>query len=90
MDTAFYLNHLSSFRGTLYTLAVTLDHSAEVNVALQFFDADTGDLIQDCGTGVVPIVCDVRFAGHAHDIAVDAVVTSAGGTGPYTLTLDAQ
>ena len=70
------------------TLAVTLDHSAEVNIALQFFDADTGDLIQDCGTGVVPIVCDVRFAGHAHDIAVDAVVTSAGGTGPYTLTLD--
>jgi len=72
------------------TLVVTLDHSAEVNVALQFLDADTGDLIQDCGSGVVPMVCDVRFAGHSHDIAVDAVVTSVGGAGRYTLTLDAQ
>ena len=72
------------------TLVVTLDHSADVNIALQFFDADTDDLIQDCGSGVGPIVCEVSFGRHAHDIAVDAVVTSAGGTGPYTLTLDAQ
>jgi hypothetical protein len=72
------------------TLAVTLDHSADVNVALQFFDADTDELIQDCGNGMVPIVCDVRFAGNSHDIAVDAVVTSAGGAGSYTLTLDAR
>ena len=72
------------------TLVVTLDHSAEVNVALQFLDADTGDLIQDCGSGVVPIVCDVSFPEHAHDTAVDAVVTSVSSVGPYTLTLDAQ
>jgi hypothetical protein len=72
------------------TLAVTLDHSAEVNVALQFFDADTGDLIRDCGSGVVPIDCDVRFGSHSHDIAVDAVLTSVSGAGSYTLTLDAQ
>jgi hypothetical protein len=72
------------------TLAVTLDHSTDVNVALQFFDADTDELIQDCGSGTVPIVCEVRFAGHAHDIAVDAVVASAGGTGAYTLTLDTR
>ena len=72
------------------TLVVTLDHSAQVNVALQFFDADTGHLIHDCGSGVVPAVCEVPFVGHAHDIAVDAVVTSRSGLGPYTLTLDAQ
>jgi hypothetical protein len=72
------------------TLVVTLDHSAEVNVALRFLDADTGDQIQDCGSGVVPLVCDVPFPERAHDIAVHAVVTSVSGTGPYTLTLDTQ
>jgi hypothetical protein len=72
------------------TLVVTLDHSADVNVALQFLSADTGDLIQDGGSGVEPAVCDVSFTVHSHDIAVDAVVTSVSGAGPYTLTLDAQ
>jgi hypothetical protein len=72
------------------TLAVTLDHSADVNIALQFLHANTGNPIQDCGSGVGQVVCDVPFPGHSHDIAVEAVVTSLGGAGPYTLTLDAQ
>jgi hypothetical protein len=72
------------------TLAVTLDHSAAVNIALQFVHADTGDLLQDCGSGVVPIVCEVPFPEHAHDIAVDAVVTAVSGAGSYTMTLEAQ
>ena len=72
------------------TLAVTLDHSADVNIALRFLNADTGDPIQDCGSGVGQVVCDIPFVVHSHDIAVDAVVTSLGGAGPYTLTLDAQ
>jgi hypothetical protein len=72
------------------TLVVTLDHSADVNIALQFLKADTGDPIQECGSGVGQVVCDVPFDVHSHDIAVAAVVTSLGGAGPYTLTLDAQ
>jgi hypothetical protein len=72
------------------TLAVTLDHSADVNIALQFLDADTGAPIKECGSGVGQVVCDVPFDVHSHDIAVEAVVTSLGGAGPYTLTLDAQ
>ena len=72
------------------TLAVTLDHNADVNIALRFLDADTGDPIQDCGSGVGQVVCDVPFDVHSHDIAVEAVVTSLGGAGPYTLTLDIQ
>jgi hypothetical protein len=70
------------------TLVVTLDHSAAVNVALRFLHADTDDLIQDCGSGVMPITCEVSLP--VHDIAVHAVVTSVSGTGPYTLTLDTQ
>jgi hypothetical protein len=72
------------------TLAVTLDHSADVNIALQFLKADTGHPIKECGSGVGQVVCDVPFDVHSHDIAVEAVVTSLGGAGPYTLTLDAQ
>jgi hypothetical protein len=72
------------------TLAVTLDHSADVNIALRFLKADTGDPIKECGSGVGQVVCDVPFDVHSHDIAVEAVVTSLGGAGPYTLTLDAQ
>src|ERR671931_191248 len=67
------------------TLAVTLDHSADLTIALRFLDADTGDLLQDCGSGVAPLVCDVPFPERSHAIAVDAVVTSMSGTGPYTL-----
>ena len=71
-------------------LVVTLDHSPLVDFDLQLFDADTGQVILDCGSNVVPEVCAVPFVVHAHDIAVDVVVTSVVGAGTYTLTLDAQ
>ena len=70
------------------TLVVTLDHSAALHIALRFLDADTGDLLQDCDSGVAPLVCEVLFLERSHAIAVDAVVTSVSGTGPYTLALD--
>lgn len=72
------------------TLVVTLDHSSQVNFAVQLLDADTGQLIRDCGSGVVLEVCVVPFVVRSRDIAVDVVVTSVSGAGPYTLTLDAQ
>jgi hypothetical protein len=71
-------------------LVVTVDHSPFVDFDIQLFDADTGQLILDCGSNVVPEVCSVRFAVGAHDIAVDIVITSVVGAGTYTLTLDAQ
>jgi len=61
-----------------------------VDFDIQLFDADTGQLILDCGSNVVPEVCVVPFAVHGADIAVDVVVTSVVGAGPYTLTLDAH
>ena len=76
--------------GERLTLAVTLDHDATVTMALQFVDADTGDLLQDCGSGAGQVTCEVRFAERSQESRVAAVVTSAGGTGSYTLTLDAQ
>jgi hypothetical protein len=57
------------------TLVVTVDHSPGVDFDVQLFNAETGDLLRDCGLGVVPEVCVVSF-----------VV----GAGPYTLTLDVQ
>ena len=72
------------------SLVVTLDHSPFVDFDLQLFDADTGQFILDCGSNVVPEVCVVPFAVRSRDIAVDIVVTSFGGAGTYTLTLDAQ
>lgn len=72
------------------TLVVTLDHSPLVDFDLQIFDADTGQLIRDCGSNVVPEVCVVPFAVRSRDIAVDVVVTSVIGAGTYTLTLSAQ
>jgi len=72
------------------SLVVTLDHSPLVDFDIQLFDADTGQLIPDCGSKTVPEVCVVPFVVRAHDIAVDVVVTSVVGAGPYTLTLDAQ
>ena len=72
------------------SLVVTLDHSPLVDFDIQLFDADTGQLILDCGSNVVPEVCVVPFAVRSHDIAVDVVVTSVVGAGTYTLTLDAQ
>jgi len=71
-------------------LVVTLDHSPFVDFDIQLFDADTGTFILDCGSNVVPEVCVVPFAVRSRDIAVDIVVTSFGGAGTYTLTLDAQ
>jgi len=72
------------------SLVVTLDHSRLVDFDIQLFDADTGQLILDCGSIVVPEVCVVPFAVRSSDIAVDVVVTSFIGAGTYTLTLDAQ
>ena len=72
------------------TLVVTLDHSQQVDFDVQLFDADTGQLIRDCGINVVPEVCAVSFDVRSGDIAVDVVVTSFIGAGTYTLTLDAQ
>ena len=72
------------------TLVVTLDHNPQVDFDIQLFDADTGQLIRDCGISVVPEVCAVPFAVRSRDIAVDVVVTSVIGAGTYTLTLDAQ
>jgi hypothetical protein len=72
------------------TLVVTLDHSPLVDFDIQLFDADTGQLILDCGINVVPEVCAQSFVVGSRDIAVDVVVTSAGGAGSYTLTLRAH
>ena len=72
------------------TLVVTLDHSPLVDFDVQLFDADTGQLILDCGLNVVPEVCTVPFVVRSRDIAVDVVVTSAVGAGSYTLTLRAN
>ena len=72
------------------TLVVTLDHSAFVDFDVQLFDADTGQLIVDCGINVVPEICVVPFVVGSRDIAVDVVVTSFLSAGSYTLTLDVQ
>jgi hypothetical protein len=72
------------------SLAVTLDHSLQVDFDILLFDADTGQLILDCGSNLIPEVCVVPFAVSSRDIAVDVVVTSFIGAGTYTLTLDAQ
>ena len=71
------------------TLVVTLDHSPFVDFDVQLFDADTGQLIVDCGSNLVPEGCAVPFAVRGFDIAVDVVVSSVIGAGTYTLTLDA-
>ena len=72
------------------TLAVTLDHSPFVDFDVQLFDADTGQLIVDCGINAAPERCVVPFVVGGFDIAVDVVVTSFIGAGTYTLTLDAH
>ena len=72
------------------TLVVTIDHSPGVDFDVLLFNADTGELILDCGLNVVPEICVVPFVVGARDIAVDVVVTSFFGAGPYTLTLEAQ
>ena len=72
------------------TLVVTVEHSPFVDFDVQLFDADTGQLIFDCGINVVPETCAIPFIVRGFDIAVDVVVTSFSGAGTYTLTLDAQ
>jgi hypothetical protein len=72
------------------TLVVTIDHSPAVDFDVLLFNADTGELILDCGLNVVPEVCVVPFIVGSRDIAVDVVVTSFFGAGSYTLTLDVQ
>jgi hypothetical protein len=69
-------------------LVVTVDHSLEVAFDVHLFNADTGELILDCGIAVVPEVCVVPFVVRSRDLTVDVVVTSVVGAGPYTLTLD--
>jgi hypothetical protein len=71
-------------------LVVTLDHSPVVDFDIQVLEAETGRLIRDCGSDVVPEVCVVPFAVGAGDVAIDIVITSVVGAGTYTLTLDAQ
>ena len=72
------------------TLGVTVDHSPGVDFDVQLFNADTGELLQDCGLAVVPEVYVVPLVVPSRDLAVDVVVTSVVGAGPYTLTLDVQ
>ena len=69
-------------------MVVTVDHSLEVAFDVHLFNADTGELILDCGIAVVPEVCVVPFVVRSRDLTVDVVVTSVVGAGPYTLTLD--
>jgi len=69
-------------------LVVTLDHSPVVDFDVQVVEAESGQLILDCGSNVVPEVCVVPFA--AGGGTVDIVITSVVGAGTYTLTLDAQ
>ena len=72
------------------TLVVTLDHSPLVDFDILIFDAETGQLIRDCGVGAVPEICAVSFSVRSRPIDVDVVVVSEVGAGTYTLTLDAQ
>jgi hypothetical protein len=72
------------------TLVVSVDHSPFVDLDVQLFDVDTGELILDCGLNVVPEVYVVPFVVGSRDIAVDVVVTSVLGAGSYTLTLNVQ
>jgi hypothetical protein len=73
-----------------FILVVTLDHSPRVDFDIQLFNADTGELIRDCGINGVPEICVVPFVVRGRGIAVDVVVTSAIGAGTYTLTIDTQ
>jgi hypothetical protein len=72
------------------TLVITLEHSPFVDFDMLIFDADTGQLIVDCGINVASERCVVPFVVGGFDIAVDVVVTSFIGAGTYTLTLDAH
>ena len=72
------------------TLAVTLNPSSGGDFAVQLVQAETGALIQNCPSPVVPEGCKVSFDVHGRALPVNVVVTSVAGVGPYTLTLDVQ
>ena len=72
------------------TLVITFDPSPLVDFDVQLFDADTGQLIRDCGNSVEPKICTVPFVVDGFAIAVDVVVMSLSGAGPYTLMLSTQ
>ena len=72
------------------TLVVTFDPSPLVVFAVQLVEADTGQLLRDCGDSVVPEICAVPVVVGGVALAVAVVVTSRSGAGPYTLTLNAQ
>jgi hypothetical protein len=72
------------------TVVVTLDHSPAVDFDVFLLNADTGELILDCGLNVVPEVCVVPIVVGARALAVEVVVTSFVGAGSYTLTLAVQ
>lgn len=69
-----------------FILTVTLDHSTLVDLDVELFDADTGELIATCATNLVPELCDVALPP---GVTVDVVVAPAAGVGPYTLELAA-
>jgi hypothetical protein len=66
------------------TLVVTFDPSPLVVFEVQLVEADTGQLLHDCGNSVVPEVCAVPVVVGGVALAVDVVVTSLSGAGPYT------
>jgi hypothetical protein len=72
------------------TLAIRLDHNPGLDFAVQLVQAETGAPIPDCHSAVVPAVCQVSFDVHGPALPVNVVVTSGGGAGAYTLTLDVQ
>ena len=72
------------------TLAVTVDQNPGGDVVVQLVQADTGALVQNCRSPVVPESCKVSFDVHGRALPVNVVVTSVAGAGPYTLTLDVQ
>jgi hypothetical protein len=73
------------------TLVVTVDYSPGVDFDVHLFNADTGELILDCGITVVPEVYVVPFVVRLRALLADGVVVpSVVGAGPYTLTLDVQ
>jgi hypothetical protein len=50
-----------------HTLVVTVDHSPGADFDVQVFNADTGELLQDCGLAVVPEVCVVSLVVPSRD-----------------------
>jgi hypothetical protein len=67
-----------------------VDDGAGGPFAVQLLHAGTNTPFFNCGIVVMPAACVVPFVVDSHGVAVDVVVTSGGGVGPYTLTLDVQ